>query len=61
MTKRGKWLSTFMVCCSPVLAAGCNPYEVGFTMFNTFLWWDLALIPVRAALGGFALDLVNII
>lgn len=61
MTKRNKWLSTFMVCCTPVFAAGCNPYEVGFTLLGTFVWWDLALIPVRSLLGSLALNLVNTI
>ena len=61
MKKRGKWLSLFCMGFAPLLATGCNPYEIGFTLFGSFLWWDLALIPVRSLLGGLALNIVNAI
>lgn len=54
----GKLLSLLLLASTPLLA-GCDQVTAGVTLFGSFLWTDIALIPVRSAVGSWALSIVN--
>ncbi|MFQ5502889.1 MAG: hypothetical protein ACE5EQ_11420 [Phycisphaerae bacterium] len=57
-TGRIKLFSLLLLACSPLLA-GCDPVTTGALTFGSVFWTDIALTPVRSALGGAALSVVN--
>ena len=48
-----------LLACIPLLTGCLNPVGVVATAFGSIFWWDLALIPVRSALGTATLDFIN--
>jgi hypothetical protein len=58
LARRGRLLSLLLLACTPLLA-GCDAVTAGATMFGSFLWTDIALTPVRSAIGTWALGIIN--
>jgi len=58
LARRGRLLSLLLLACTPLLA-GCDPLTTGVTLYGSLLWTDIALIPVRSAIGSWALSIIN--
>ncbi len=56
--RRGRLLSLLMLASMPLLA-GCDQVAAGATLYGSLLWTDIALIPVRSAIGSWALSIIN--
>ena len=56
--RRGKLFSLLLLACTPLLA-GCDPVSTAALLYGSSLWTDVALIPVRSAIGTWALSIIN--